>query len=244
MCIDYAMVLSAEDAHGRADMTIPPPEGHRIYAPSRAARWALAAVAALLAQVAANDAAAQSLPTGCHNADYVRTTLQQEGQVELVRAVAPIPERPRNIFTSNANGSFGYNIEQGTGSQTGKLCVGARYTDIQVNNDINGPTPGWALIGQNTAHNNWLENQRTRTDERVLLGARVLRTDENGREVRGGFMMVTRGSTTSAGIFNGGAITISFNNGEIRPTVALVNVEAHPTNYAWFAQRVASSSSR
>jgi hypothetical protein len=193
-------------------------------------------VAALLTQVAANDANAQALSTGCHNADFVRATLQREGQFAVINGVRPIPERPRNMFTTNGSGSLGYNIEQGTGDVTGKLCVRARYTDIQLNGNINGPTPRWALIGQNTAHNRWLETQRTTTDERVLLGARVLRS-ENGQDVRGGFMMVTRGSADNAQtINNAGAITISFDNGEIRPTILLGNVEPVQPNYDGFAR--------
>ena len=197
---------------------------------------------ALGAMTAANDANAQALSTGCHNADFVRATLQREGQFAVVNAVAPIPERPRNMFTTNGSGSLGYNIEQGTGDVTGKLCVRARYTDIQLNGNINGPTPRWALIGQNTPHNRWLETQRSTTDERVLLGARVLRSD-NGQDVRGGFMMVTRGSATVSTINNTGAITISFDNGEIRPTILLGNIEPVQPNYSIVAnatQQVAS----
>jgi hypothetical protein len=204
---------------------------------------ALGTVFALGAMTAANDANAQALSTGCHNADFVRATLQREGQFAVVNAVAPIPERPRNIFTTNSAGDFGYNIEQGTGDVTGKLCVRARYTDIQLNGNITGPTPRWALIGQNTAHNRWLETQRTTTDERVLLGARVLRS-ENGQDVRGGFMMVTRGTADNAQTMNNaGAITISFDNGEIRPTILLGNVEPVQPNYSIVAnasQQVAS----
>lgn len=199
---------------------------------------AAAALGALAVMGTASGAAAQALQGGqCYDRQHVLNALQQEGQVELVSAVAPIPERPRNIFTSNANGSLGYNIEQGTGSVTGQLCVRARYTDVQVNGNIDGPTPAWALIGENTAHNQWLENSREKTAERVLLGARVLRNDEKGNLVRGGFMMVMRGRSAVSTHTSAGGITVSFNNGEIRPTVLLVNVEPHPRNYSWFAQR-------
>lgn len=215
-----------------------------VYRPERARGWrqrkallrapfAGACVAALCAGTAAQ---AQSLPTGCHDANMVRATLQEEGQFVLVTAIRPIPERPKNIFTSNASGTFGYNIEQGTGSVTSKLCVAVRYTDIRVNPDINGATPSWALIGKNTAHNQWIEGQRARKDDRIVFGARVLRP-ENGNEARGGFMMVTRGRnvTDNPDITSTGAITVSFDNGEIRPTVLLSNVEPHSTNYSLFA---------
>jgi len=201
---------------------------------------ALGTAFALGAMTAANEANAQALSTGCHNADFVRATLQREGQFAIINGVRPIPERPRNMFTTNGSGSLGYNIEQGTGDVTGELCVRARYTDIQLNGNITGPTPRWALIGQNTAHNRWLETQRTTTDERVLLGARVLRS-ENGQDVRGGFMMVTRGTADNAQTMNNaGAITISFDNGEIRPTILLGNVEPVQPNYDGFARTRAS----
>jgi hypothetical protein len=201
---------------------------------------ACVAAFALCVGTAAN---AQSLPTGCHDANMVRTTLQNEGQFVLVSAVRPIPENPKRIFTSNASGSFGYSIEQGTGEVTGQLCVTARYTDIRVNANIEGATPRWALIGQNTAHNQWIENTRRENGERILLGARVLRS-ENGQDVRGGFMMVTRGTAPGAATLkNGGAITVSFDNGEIRPTVALGDLETHPTNYSLFVNRPVQSTS-
>lgn len=162
---------------------------------------------------------AMALETGCQDANTVRAALQEEGQFVLVNGVRPVPGNPRNIFTSNADGSLGYNVEEGAPNT---LCVGARYTDIRVNQNANLAIPTWAFRGQGTAHDRWLTETSARTGETVLLGATVLRRDESGQDVRGAFMMVTRGRITgdnSTGLQNGGAVTITLNDGEIRPTI-------------------------
>ena len=198
---------------------------------------------ALGAMTSANDAMA--LERGCQDANVVRAGMAAEGQFVLVNAVRPIPSEPRNVFTSNANGTVGYNIEQGTGDAVGKLCVRIKYTDIKVNSDPNLATPSWALFGANTTHDQWLRQTQERVDNRVLMGATVLR-DVNGQDVRGGFMMVTRGTVErDVTLNNGGAVSLTINNGEIRPTLVLGNVEKVQPNYDLYASRttqVASNS--
>ena len=180
---------------------------------------------------------AMALETGCQDATAVRTALRDEGQFVLVNGVRPTPEHPRNIFTSNAEGSLGYNIEEGSNNV---LCVAVRYTDIRVNQNANLAIPTWAFRGQGTAHDRWLADTSARTGETVLLGATVLRRDESGQEVRGAFMMVTRGNIvggSTTGFANAGAVTVTLNDGEIRPTLLLGNVEKVQPNYDRFAQR-------
>ena len=178
---------------------------------------------------------AMALETGCQDGDAVRTALRDEGQFVLVNGERPIPERPKNIFTSNADGSLGYNIEAGTNNV---LCVRVKYTDIQVNRNPDLSTPSWARRGDGTGHDRWLADTASRTNERVLLGATVVRRDENGNEVRGAFMMVTRGSPGEGSSYNSaGAVTVTMASGEIRPTLVLGNVEKVQPNYDRFAQQ-------
>lgn len=180
---------------------------------------------------------AMALETGCQEANAVRAALQEEGQFVLVNGVRPVPGNPRNIFTSNADGSLGYNVEEGAPNT---LCVRSRYTDIRVNQNANLAIPTWAFRGQGTAHDRWLAETSARTGETVLLGATVLRRDESGQDVRGAFMMVTRGRITGGavnGFTTAGAVTVTLNDGEIRPTLVLGNVEKVQPNYDRFAQR-------
>jgi hypothetical protein len=192
---------------------------------------------ALGAMTAANDAMA--LERGCQDANVVRAGMAAEGQFVLVSAISPIPAQPRNIFTSNANGTVGYNIEQGTGDAVGKLCVRIKYTDIKVNSDPNLSTPSWALFGSNTTHDQWLRQTQERVDNRVLMGATVLR-DVNGQDVRGGFMMVTRGNAPrdTTTVSNFGATTLTVNSGDLSEnSLLLANIEKVQPNYDLYASR-------
>ena len=196
---------------------------------------------AAMAGLAANDAMA--LDRGCQNANAVRAALQTEGQFVLVNGFRPIPEQPKNIFTSNANGTLGYNIEQGTGDAVGQLCVRIKYTDIKVNADPNLSTPSWAILGANTMHDQWIRGVEQKNSEKILMGATVLR-NVDGQDMRGGFMMVTRGNVApNLGIENGGAVTLTINNGEIHPTLALTNIDKVQPNYDTFANRNAQLAS-
>lgn len=56
-----------------------------------------------------------------------------------------------NLFTSDAKGEIGYNIEGnqrfGSGIESTTLCVAAKYRSI-VMNDVSRPgIPSWALVG-------------------------------------------------------------------------------------------------
>ena len=189
---------------------------------------------AAMAGLAANDAMA--LDRGCQNADVVRAGLQTEGQYVVVSGIRPIPEQPKNIFTTNKEGTLGYNVEQGTGDALGKLCVRVKYTDIKLNADNNLATPSWAFMGTNTAHNQWISETTRTVENKILMGATVLR-DVNGEDAKGAFMMVTRRSVEeNLGINNGGAITVTTNSGNINPAILLANVEKVQPNYDAYIQ--------
>lgn len=187
---------------------------------------------AAMAGLAANDAMA--LDRGCQDANAVRAALQTEGQYVVISGIRPIPEQPKNIFTTNKEGTLGYNVEQGTGDAIGKLCVRAKYTDIKLNADNNLATPSWALMGANTAHNQWISETTRTVENKILMGATVLR-DVNGEDAKGAFMMVTRGNTSTS-FSSSGSITVTTNSGNINPAILLANVEKVQPNYDAFIQ--------
>lgn len=180
---------------------------------------------------------AMALDRGCQDANTVRAALQDEGQVVVISAQAGRnAERPRNIFTSNQNGTLGYNIEQGTGNALGKLCVRIKYTDVRLNPNPDLSTPSWALRADGSPHNEWLRTTGRDSDNRVLMGATVLR-EENGVEVRGGFMMVTQARQFQDVSGTGGSVTLTLSTGEIRPTLGIDAVQKVQPNYDAFVQR-------
>lgn len=180
---------------------------------------------------------ALALDRSCQDADAVRAALQDEGQVVVVSAErGRSDERPRNIFTSNQSGTLGYNIEQGTGDARGQLCVAIKYTDVRLNANPDLSTPSWALRADGSPHNEWLRTTALHSDNRVLMGATVLR-EENGQEVRGGFMMVTQARPYQDVSGTGGSVTLTLSSGEIRPTLGIDAVQKVQPNYDAFVQR-------
>ena len=166
-----------------------------------------------------------ALDRGCQDADVVRAALAEEGQFVVVSAErGRSTERPRNVFTSNQNGTLGYNIEQGTGDVRGKLCVAIKYTDVRLNANPDLSTPSWALRAEGSPHNEWLRTTGREQDNRVLMGATVLRED-NGVEMRGGFMMVTQARQFQDVTGTGGSVTLTLSSGEIRPTLGIDAVQ-------------------
>lgn len=192
----------------------------------------LGSIFAGMAMTAANDAMA--LDRGCQDANAVRAALQTEGQYVVISAIRPIPEQPKKIFTTNKEGTLGYEVEQGTGNATGKLCVVVKYTDIKLNADNNLATPSWALMGANTAHNQWISETTRTVENKILMGATVLR-EVNGEDMKGAFMMVTRGNTSTS-FSSSGSITVTTNSGNINPAILLANVEKVQPNYDAFIQ--------
>jgi hypothetical protein len=196
-----------------------------------------AAVVGAGAVMACATPAMAEIPLGCQDANAVRAALAEEGQVVVVSAVrGRSDEQPRNIFTSNQSGTRGYNIEQGTGDARGQLCVSVTYTDVRLNPNRDLSTPSWALRADGSPHNEWLRTTGRDLDNRVLMGATVLR-EENGVEVRGGFMMVTRARGYEDVSGTGGSVTLTLSSGEIRPTLGIDTVQQVQPNYDAFVQR-------
>ncbi len=177
---------------------------------------------------------AMALDRGCQDADTVRAALRDEGQYVLVTGEAANDVRSRAIFTSNENGELGYNIEQGSGSLSGQLCVIAKYTDVRVNTNLDSTTPPtWARFGSGTANDRFFESAVRNNDARVLLGARILVPQAGGSEVQGAFMTVSKG--------NGfGAVMLTQNDGAISPITALANLSPQQPNYANFQGRTST----
>ena len=209
----------------------------------RFTKLALGALALGSSFFAASSANALSL--GCQNADVVRQGLKDENQYVLVTGQAINDQRSKNIFTSNPDGSVGYNVEQGSGNATGQLCIRAKYGSIHVNSNSDFQTPSWALYGSNTLHDQYLSRLQRTNDDKVILGARVLIPQNDGTDLPGQFMMVTRGkpSTANTDLTSAGVLTVTKDNGEVTPVIAMVNVEVQQPNYANFQGRTIQTAS-
>jgi hypothetical protein len=211
-------------------MTISPPDGLKAHAHSRFKTWVLAAVAALLAQVAANDAVALDAGQCGPRAD-IEAALRAEGQFPIVSGYRAIPNRPRNIFTSNMNGT-GYNIE---GNQT-ELCVRAKYTDIRLNTNPAVARPEWAYIAPaNSPFNNFLAREEQRINLRVIFGATGLVRGADGVERRAGLLTVTQGNgdqyVTNQGFF----VAANRTNGTFAPLASLTDIAINQMNFQQLA---------
>lgn len=137
---------------------------------------------------------AQALePKQCGSRTEILTELKNEGQVEIIGGNRAALGSPRNIFTSNADRTLGYNIEAGVDSEAGKLCVGAKYTDIRLNGDPNFARPAWASAGPQSENDRLLDRIERERNDKVIMGATPLVRGPDGGERRGTFLMVTRG---------------------------------------------------
>lgn len=210
-------------------------------------KLALSALALGTALTAANDVGAQTAPqtlsnmvTGqCYDAQLVRNTLDAQNQFTLISGYATSDTRPKTIFSTNPNGTLGYQIGRGEGSVAGQLCIRAKLTDILVNQNANLAEPSWARIGPaNSQHNQWLTSEQHKSNAKVLLGATSIVPNEQGQEVRGAFLMVTQtDGIPGTDIQNGAIVTATTPNGGAQLFAALVNVEQIQPTYANFANR-------
>lgn len=183
------------------------------------------AAIALGALTAANDAFA--LEAGqCGTVAEITEALRVEGQGVLFQAYRSIPSQPKNTFTSNSDLTLGYNLERGTGigdSDANRVCVRAKYTQIQLNNNSNVLFPTWAqILPQNSAYNQFLRTEQTRANAGVIFSAIALGKNANGNDVPTSRITVTQGrgdqfvanrGTLLAGYADGGyAIAADFND--------------------------------
>lgn len=185
---------------------------------------------------------ASAMETGCRNADAVRADLRAESQFVLISARSSTEGFASKIFTSNAQGNLGYQVEEGLGSAAGQLCV-SKYTNIRVNSNSDWSRPSWAQLPADTEYSRWLNVQEHEFNQKVVLGATAVVPRADGTEVLGSFMIVTVGDLpanlpqASIPLHNGGAIRLTDASGAVRSLGNLVNVNTQEPNYANFAGR-------
>ncbi len=196
---------------------------------------ALGAIALGAAFTSANDA--NALDAGqCGPRAEIEATLRAEGQFPIVSGYRDIPSRPRNIFTSNLDGSLGYNVE---GNQT-ELCIGLKYAGIRKNMNPDDARPEWAYIAPaNSPFNNFLAREEQRINLRVIFGASGLVKGADGIERRAGLITVSQGDGDKNVTNQGAMVAANRSNGSFTVLVDLTNISINDRNL----QQVASASS-
>ncbi len=168
----------------------------------------------------------------CGSRSEILTALKNEGQVEIIGGIRAAIGAPRNIFTSNRDGSLGYNVEAGAYDEAGKLCVGAKYTDVRLNSNPGFARPAWASDGRGSPSDLVLDKIERKNNDKVIMGATSLVRDASGNERKGAFILVTRGdpppgiSDTSSG-----SAYVRTANG-LGTLIAMGNVEPTANFYA------------
>lgn len=204
--------------------------------------------AAFLASMCASSPAQALEPKQCGSTAEIVAALKAEGQVEIISAERAAIGLPRNIFTSNADGTLGYNIEAGTYEEKGKLCVGVKYTDILLNGNPGYARPAWASMGPNSANDRHLDLIERNTNDKVVMGATSLVPDGHGGERKGAFMLVTRGnppkdtvlaSTSTGQLYarSAGGLNTVFIMGNVEPNANFATLARRPMQTAALAMR-------
>lgn len=150
----------------------------------------------LVFALAANVASAGGLASGaCYtDVDAAKATLKQEGQDALIlgNRLTLGSERPANVFYVNSQG-YGYNIEgdASLGGKSTKLCVGATFKDVHLNNPNNPEPPAWAKDIKVTG--NGIDVKKAyQNGARIIFGARTYTVDASGKEIPGKYIVVSR----------------------------------------------------
>lgn len=190
---------------------------------------------------------AQALePKQCGSKTDIIAELKAEGQVEIISGIRAAIGGPRNIFTSNADGTLGYNIEAGAYEESGKLCVRVKYTDILLNGNPGYARPAWASMGANSANDRHLDLIERNTNDKVVMGATALVRGGDGQERKGAFLMVTRGrpadvqGDTSGGMLyvrSAGGLNSMFIMGNVEPNANFATLAKRPVQTAALALR-------
>lgn len=207
-----------------------------------------AALAASFLAAACFASPAQALePKQCGSRAEILTELKNEGQVEIIGGNRAALGSPRNIFTSNADGTLGYNIEAGVDAEAGTLCVRAKYTDVRLNADPNFARPAWVSVGSNPESDRVLDKIEREQNDKVIMGATPLVRGADGNERRGTFLIVTRGDApastpnlTSAGsafVRSPGGLTTLMVMGNVEPTRNFYALAKRPVQTAALALR-------
>ena len=191
---------------------------------------ALALTVAFAASVAmASPAQAQPLNAGqCGPRADIIQALHDEGQVEVISGQRTAIGLPKNIFTSNASLTLGYNLEAGVNAEAGKICVSAKYTNIRLNSDAQLKRPAWASFGANTPHDLHLARLESQDNDKVLMGATAIVRAPDGSERAGPFIMVLRGNPAPGTSYHSaGQATATTRSGDVSTLVSMANVNTN-----------------
>lgn len=182
-------------------------------------------------------------PKQCGTKAEIMAALRAEGQVEIIAGNRTAIGSPRNIFTSNADGSLGYNIEGwNNGPDAGQACVGVKYTDIHLNGNFNGPRPAWANAGSASPKSDaYLDDIDRRMGDKVIFGATALVRGPDGNERRGVFIMVTRGTSSIATDTSSGSAFMRTAGG-LTTMGVMRNIEPTANFFALAGRRVQTAS--
>ncbi|MPT47976.1 MAG: hypothetical protein E2598_06090 [Sphingobium sp.] len=198
--------------------------------------------AAFAAAISISSPANALEPKQCGTRAEILTALKNEGQVEIIGGNRAALGSPRNIFTSNADGSLGYDIGAGVGPEAGTLCVGAKYTDIRLNAEPDGPRPAWANSGNASPKSDaYLDELEKRKGDKVLMGATALVRGADGQERRGVFIMVTRGTSVVETDTSSGSAFMRTSGG-LSTMMVMRNIEPTANFYALANRRVQTAS--
>ena len=155
---------------------------------------------------------AYAIDPGCYPADVVRNATWlangPEKQATIIVGERNSDTHNKNFFTSNADGSVGYNIE-GDGrvndGESGKLCIAAKYTNVRVNIEPNRPS--WVTAPEGSRNDRYLTVQEKRDQVRVIFGASTVVRGLNKQEYVGPQLLVTKADVPIDGLITGAVIT-------------------------------------
>lgn len=153
---------------------------------------------------------AHAIDPGCYPADVVRNaTWNAEGpekQYTVISGDRNTDTHNKNFFTSSADGSVGYNIENsGTGHDDGKLCVKLKYMDINLN--ASAQRPSWVKVPAGSRNDIYISGQERDYGVRVIFGATTVIRKADGQEYRGPQLLVTKAGKLVEGMVTGAALT-------------------------------------
>lgn len=152
---------------------------------------------------------AYAIDPGCYPADTVRAATWNatgpEKQFSIIVGDRNTDTRNKNFFTSSADGSVGYNIENnGTGVDDGKLCIKAKYMDVRVNTQ--SARPAWANLPKGSENERYITAQEARNQVRIIFGATTV-VRRGAQEYPGPQILVTKADKPVEGMVAGGVIT-------------------------------------
>jgi hypothetical protein len=194
-------------------------------------------------------APAKAIDTGCRTTPetiaQLRSDLQSEGQVEIIKGIRNSVDQNWNTFMVNAKGE-GYHLEIARARTAGQtindipdgpvkaVCLIRKFDGARVNTNPNFERPVWGLVGGNHQYDQWFTSQEKSINERVLLRATTQVKLPNGSYRDGGDMFVTLRSSSSPRRQNGGSVVIASGDNRIDLGMDIWNIST-TANYNWYA---------